>query len=124
MSIRVSKKHGVNPVIPLCFWCGKEKEEIALLGMLPGDKEAPKNAILNYKPCDSCQKSIDSGVWLIEAAIRPIKDDQPELVKGAYPTGRWCVVTIESAKEMFGEESNTVKDRGGLITEELWNKFI
>ena len=38
-SIKISQKHGVNPTIPICFWCGKEKNEIALLGKLPGDAE-------------------------------------------------------------------------------------
>lgn len=31
-SIELSPKYGVNPTIPVCFWCGKEKNEIALMG--------------------------------------------------------------------------------------------
>ena len=34
-SIRLSPAHGVNPTIPICFWCGNEKNEIALMGKLP-----------------------------------------------------------------------------------------
>lgn len=30
--IKLSPKYGVNPTIPVCFWCGKEKNEIALMG--------------------------------------------------------------------------------------------
>ncbi len=48
--IKVSPKHGVNPTIPICFWCGEEKGEIALLGKLPGDAEAPRNMVLDYEP--------------------------------------------------------------------------
>jgi len=32
MSIPVSKKHGINPAITVCEWCGKELNEIALVG--------------------------------------------------------------------------------------------
>ena len=46
--IKVSPKHGLNPTIPICFWCGKERGEVALLGRLPGDAEAPKNVVLDY----------------------------------------------------------------------------
>lgn len=31
-SIKVSPKYGVNPTIPVCFFCGKPKNEIALMG--------------------------------------------------------------------------------------------
>ena len=27
-SIPLSPKHGLNPTIPVCAWCGKEKNEI------------------------------------------------------------------------------------------------
>ena len=37
--IKLSKKHGLQPTIPLCPYCGKEKNEIALLGAA-GDKLA------------------------------------------------------------------------------------
>ena len=35
-SILLSPKHGVNPTIPVCFWCGREKNEVALMGYLKG----------------------------------------------------------------------------------------
>ena len=30
--IKLSPKHGLNPTIPVCFWCGEERNEVALLG--------------------------------------------------------------------------------------------
>ena len=27
--IKLSPKHGLNPTMPVCFWCGKEKNEVA-----------------------------------------------------------------------------------------------
>ena len=32
MSLRLHPNHGLNPTIPLCFLCGKEKNEVVLLG--------------------------------------------------------------------------------------------
>ena len=43
--MKLSPKHGLNPLIPGCFWCGESKNEIALLGRLPGDAEAPRSAV-------------------------------------------------------------------------------
>ena len=28
--IKLSPKHGLNPTIPVCFWCGEERNEVAL----------------------------------------------------------------------------------------------
>lgn len=58
-SIRISEKHGLNPCIPICPFCGQEKNELALLGYIKGDKEAPKSAILNLEPCDTCRENLE-----------------------------------------------------------------
>ena len=47
-NIKLSEKYGMNPTIPVCFFCQEEKNEIALLGKLKGDAEAPKIAIIDY----------------------------------------------------------------------------
>lgn len=77
--IKISKKHGVNPTIPICFWCGKEKNEVAMLGELKGDVEAPMHLVLDINPCEECQKknqeAIDNGAVLIyEITMEPEKD--------------------------------------------------
>ena len=69
--IKVSPKHGLNPTIPICFWCGKERGEVALLGRLPGDAEAPKNVVLDYEPCECCRAGMARGFTLMEATSRP-----------------------------------------------------
>ena len=91
-SIRLSKKHGVNATIPVCAWCGKQKNEVALLGYLKGDAEAPRNAILNYDPCDECKEAWSVGVAVIEVVRTPREDGQLPITKDAYPTGRMVVV--------------------------------
>ena len=77
--IRVSQKHGVNATIPICAWCGKQKNEIALLGKLPGDAEAPHNVILDYEPCDECKAQWEQGVAIIEVSTRPVAEGQPPI---------------------------------------------
>ena len=32
--ILLSPKYGVNPTMPVCFWCGEDRGEIALLGRI------------------------------------------------------------------------------------------
>lgn len=94
--IILSPKHGVNPVIPICFFCGGKKNEIALLGKLKGDVEAPKNAILDYEPCDKCKEMMSQGVTLIEVEMTPYSENQPPISGNAYPSGRFVVVKPEA----------------------------
>lgn len=110
-SIRLSKKYGVNPTIPVCFWCGKEKNEIALMGHI-GDRrkgediEAPKNMILDYEPCEDCRKNMNLGVTVMEVSYVPIREGFPPIQDDLYPTGRWCVIREEAADRIFGDNLN------------------
>jgi hypothetical protein len=98
--IRLSPKHGVNPMIPMCFYCGKEKNEVLMLGRLPKDAEAPRCAVVDYVPCDECKAKHDTGVLIIEVSETP-RANQPSINPDneAYPTGRWLVAPIESIKD-------------------------
>jgi len=60
MSIKLSKKHGVNPSLMSCFVCGHEFG-VALVGRLPGDEEAPRKMTDRSMICDTCQKVMDNG---------------------------------------------------------------
>lgn len=107
MGIKLSPKYGVNPTIPVCFWCGKPKNELALLGRLKDDAEAPRNCVFDYEPCEECKKTWELGVALlgtseepIDASLPPIKDT-PEIT--LYPTGQWMVITKEAAKKYFSK---------------------
>lgn len=102
--IKLSPKHGVNPCIPVCFFCGEDKNEVALLGKIGGrgeDLEAPRRAILDYVPCEECQKKFAQGVLLIEVTTYPNTTGQPAIAEGAYPTGRHAVVKPEALKGDF-----------------------
>ena len=101
MSIRLSKKHGLNPTIPRCFFCGESKNEIVLMGALKGDAEAPKNIIMDYEPCDKCKEKFKKGVLIIEVSQLPNVENQPPIQKDAYPTGRYALLKPESLNEPF-----------------------
>lgn len=100
-SIKLSENYGVNPTIPVCFFCGMPKNEIALLGHI-GDKrkgedfEAPHYVVLDYEPCDCCKDKFSQGVLFIEVTETQPNDNRPPISKGVYPTGRHVVVKREA----------------------------
>jgi len=86
MSLRISEKHGVNPSLGLCFYC-QEAKEVVLLGLMKGDKKAPRMATYNTEPCSKCNELMEQGVTLISVRDGDEGSDNP------YRTGGWCVVT-------------------------------
>lgn len=108
--IKISPKHGLNPCIPVCAFCGKEKNEIALLGKLKDDAKAPMSAIMNYEPCNECRANWSKGIALIRTATAPPVKDMPPIQKhdekNLYPTGSYMVVTKDAAKRLFGIDAS------------------
>lgn len=99
MSIRVSEKYGVNPTIPVCFFCGEEKNEIALLGKITNKQtkeeiEAPMRMVLDYEPCDKCKEAWSKGVAIIEVTQTDL--GRPEIAPNAQPTGKHVVLKEEA----------------------------
>ena len=108
--ITLSPKHGVNPSMDLCFWCGQPKG-IILCGRMhekKGDRtdvEAPKGMVMNLEPCDKCKENFNLGVQIVE-----VNDDgskfhndltfaiRAEDNKVKWPTGRFVVMKAESIK--------------------------
>ena len=87
---------GIYPTIPVCFWCGQEKNEVALVEC---SEELPMHSLINYEPCDECRKTMALGVTVIEATKSP--NGNPEIQDGIYPTGRWVVVRAKAAQMAF-----------------------
>lgn len=118
--IRVSEKHGVNPSLLKCFWCGQDKG-VALLGKLKGDAEAPREMCLDYDFCDNCVERIGEGIALLEVSTEPVTEGQPAISKHGpaqlYPTGSWVAVTEEAIRRMFTEEQadNIIQHRRALV---------
>ena len=106
-NIKLSPKHGLNPTIPVCAWCGEPKNEIALMGKLDReDSEAPKNVVLDYEPCDHCKEQWSMGVAVLEATTGRPEPYRPPLQQSngvdIYPTMRYVVITTEAAERLFG----------------------
>ena len=123
-SIRLSKKHGLNPTLGVCFFCGEDTGELALLGALKGDAEAPKRMVLNYTPCEKCKEMWQKGVPVIEATLND--NGNPPISKTpdgeAYPTGRMCVILKEAA-ERIGIPADLGKPV--LVDEEVYStRFV
>ena len=112
-NIKLSPKHGLNPTIPVCAWCGEPKNEIALMGQI-GDRrkgedlEAPKNCVLDYEPCDHCKEQWSQGVAILEATTKRPEPYRPPMKQencvDIYPTMRMVVIRAESASQIFGQE--------------------
>lgn len=119
--IPLSPKHGLNPTMPICFFCGEEKGEIAILGKIDkADSEAPKHMILDYVPCKKCQEKMDLGVTLI-GVTETAPDSRPPIGNNMYPTGRWAVLNPEVAKDFFIPEvlDDVMKKKKCLIDDEV-----
>lgn len=121
-SIKLSKEHGVNPTIPICFWCEKDKNEVALLGKLPGDAEAPMRMWIpgDYEPCEECKKMWDDGIALVEAYENPVLNENQPPFHGAYPTGRLIILSEEGVKKIFMPEmaKTLLEKRMGFMNHE------
>ena len=122
--IKISPKHGLNPTIPVCFWCGKQKNEIALMGHMKGDIEAPKNMVLDYVPCEECQSHMAMGVAVLEASDHPNTEGQPPMQKGVYPTSRFVVVTTECADRVFSAYAPWSEGKKVFVDSDVFSHFL
>ena len=123
-NIKVSPKHGLNPTIPICFWCGKEKNEVALMGKIDKqDSKAPRKMITNYEPCDKCKELFSAGVHVIGVTEEPITKGMFPIVSDGkiqlYPTGSMFV-----AKEDWVKRFLTANEGEDMIEEVLSKKIL
>lgn len=92
--IRVSQKHGVNPMLIQCYLCAGDKG-IALLGRLPDDREAPMKGCVDKEPCDQCKEYMALGILIIGVDEKLSTPDSP------YRNGEIQVLKREAAEELF-----------------------
>jgi hypothetical protein len=123
--MRISKKYGVNPAIPHCFFCGEPKNELLLLGYLKDDMEAPKNLVIDYVPCDACKAKMDKGITIICVSPTPLHKDQQPLIPGYYPRPKYVVVSEDNFKKAVNDPKileSGLKARRMLMLEEEFNE--
>jgi len=121
--LRLHPAYGLNPTIPMCFWCGKDKNELVMLGAAY-KAEAPRSMIMDYIPCEECETKMNQGITLVECTHR--QDKFPEIISGAYPTGRWCVVTEDYASRVFQPEAvlkSVLKHRKAFIEPDVMERM-
>ena len=130
MSVRISPKHGLNPTMAVCFFCGEHTGEIALLGKIGrNDTEAPREAVISYEPCKACKDNMSKGITLI--GVKDQLFDRPPIAstengRDVYPTGSMAVVTEDFVRRFFIEPaaSDLIKNRKGLLPEEVVQHII
>lgn len=110
--MRLHKEHGLNATISKCIICGKDKNEIALLGA--GYKgKAPMHMVTSVEPCEACRKKfLDKGVLLLEGEQTP---------KGPVPTGKLVVLKNKAFKGMFN--TDVPKRKIAFVDKEVFEKF-
>lgn len=101
MSLRLSKKYGVNPSILVCPVCGKDIG-VALLGA-NGGKEAPKK-VTSMDLCDDCKQIVKEGNTFIFCVKQTEKGIQ---LTGAYIkiSNECLAISIPPKGICFMEES-------------------
>jgi hypothetical protein len=111
-SIRLHREHGLNPTIAVCFFCGKEKNEIALLGAACKER-APMHSVVDRVPCDECKKFMDMGIMLVE--VQDGSDRQ-----NPYRTGKMSVIKEEAAQRIFKSLNGS---RFAFVEHSAWEKI-
>ena len=101
-SIMLHREHGVNPTICMCFWCGEEKNELALLGARYKGK-APMHMVVDYNPCPKCAYNMELGITVIEVTSKTTKN--PEIQEGLRPTGLGAVLKPEAVARILHPQS-------------------
>lgn len=117
--LRLHRKYGVNPTIPTCFFCGKEKNEILLLGAAYKGEAPMHIGVVDHRPCEECERWMKQGVILVS-----VKDGSDP--KSPYRTGGWAVVTEEAIRRMFAPDSMVqalLKGRFGFVEDVAWDRF-
>ena len=111
-SIRLSEKHGLNPSITTCFYCGKDAGII--LPGLAGEKMAKQMGhsdgqmpmhcgVIDMTPCSECEDFMKKGVILIGVKDGEEGSDNP------YRTGEFFVVKDRFIEDLL-ENNDKLKD--------------
>lgn len=118
-SVRVSPKHGVNPSVGVCWYCGSDDGTVALVGRMSGDAEAPGRGVYSMEPCAECKRLMEKGVMLI--SVR----DGEESQSNPYRTGRMAVVKVEAIRRMLMPEAAeaVARQRVGFVSDSMWTQL-
>jgi hypothetical protein len=108
-SLRISPKHGVNPSVGVCFWCGEDDGTVLLAGKMKSteedsDPEAPRRMCASLEPCKQCEENMALGITLMEATDEEISRvegfSSSHAVRKPVPTGRWWVLKEDAIRRL------------------------
>ena len=117
MRIRLSRQHGVNPSLDMCFVCGEDTGTIVLPGQLPGDAQAPSRAVWSHEPCQDCLALMKQGVFLVS-----VRDG--ETGNNPYRTGRIAVVTDDAIRRIITSlslQDSILQQRVAFVPDTVWD---
>lgn len=117
-SIRLSPKHGVNPSLSQCFYCGGDKNEIILPGLMKGDAEAPHRAVWSMEPCDTCKGYMQQGIIVIEVDEAKTKDRE-----NPYRAGNMAVMAEAWVRRVVTDPAlaeQIIQKRVTFLPVEVW----
>ena len=108
-SIRLHPKYGLNPTVACCYFCGEEKNELALLGAAYKG-EAPKSMIIDREPCEKCRNYMKQGIILM--GVRGSEESR---------TGTFVVIKPEAVERIFIGSALTdiLRRRAAFVEEEI-----
>ena len=131
--MRLSKNNGLNPTIPVCYVCGKDKNEIVLTGAAGNamarelghkDGQMPMHCCMDVYPCDDCISMIKKGLVLAivckdKQIMTGMNDEEPErtgeliyVPKGRLKDFKGSIAFIEeSVAAVLKAGSNNVLER-------------
>jgi hypothetical protein len=113
-SIRLSERHGVNPMLVVCEICGADTNDLALLGRLKEDAEAPRKGSLPGVLCDSCMGVLKQGGGILievrdgETGSTPFRTGQ---IWGMSKQG-WAKMPIQDGKRVAFITESDAKQLG------------
>lgn len=131
--IHVDPKHGLNPCITKCFYCGGVKD-IAIFGRLRSSTKkafqeagfdvhngkAPSSIVMDKEPCSKCQGYMQQGIILISCRHPTSEKEQ----QNPYRTGGWVVVKDELIRKAVHPDelcNNILKKRVAFMPDEVWD---
>jgi len=127
MNIQLHPKHGLNPTMDTCFYCGEAKNILLVGNHTQRFKEeglADSTGRMNHQigvtdmePCSNCAKYMKQGIILI--STKDEINDEP------YRTGGWVVIKEEALKRMINVElfEQIRKKHFAFVPDVVWDKL-
>ena len=124
--LKLSEKHGLNPSLSVCLFCGEEKGLVLLGQINKEDDEAPKKGVYDADPCDKCdarmKDAVAKGAVIVMEMTAYTAPGDP--TKNTFsPTGAYVAVKREALKKNMGKDLPDDARLIGVVQEEFQRMF-